>query len=300
MALFGKKKPAEFCAICGKERKTGLLRGLFQIEVEGQYVCSDCYSFVDVDTAIRVEFTMEQLKAYFAYYQQNQKLKEVFTATSTIELGNWGPKVLLDRNNGLMSFDPNFKELFYHKGCLQSFAIKEDDCTIFEGSPEGLVRYESNVREQISQLRSDYRFFLAERRRFDEKLRRMSPEQREAQEDNRPRFTACEPFRKFYVELYLDHPYWTKKELSMEAPKFDTDDPDITLYASEYQEQFETIELLAQELMAFAFSQADGGATAGAEAMDAADALVRFKELLDKGVITEEEFAAKKQQLLGL
>ena len=33
---------------------------------------------------------------------------------------------------------------------------------------------------------------------------------------------------------------------------------------------------------------------------DAADALRRFKDLLDSGVITQEEFNAKKKQLLGL
>ncbi|WP_067838316.1 SHOCT domain-containing protein [Amphibacillus sediminis] len=31
-----------------------------------------------------------------------------------------------------------------------------------------------------------------------------------------------------------------------------------------------------------------------------ADELIKFKELLDAGVITEEEFAAKKKQILGL
>ena len=30
------------------------------------------------------------------------------------------------------------------------------------------------------------------------------------------------------------------------------------------------------------------------------DVLVRYKRLLDQGIITEEEFAAKKKQLLGL
>ena len=33
---------------------------------------------------------------------------------------------------------------------------------------------------------------------------------------------------------------------------------------------------------------------------DTADELKKFKELLDSGVITQEEFDAKKKQLLGL
>lgn len=35
-------------------------------------------------------------------------------------------------------------------------------------------------------------------------------------------------------------------------------------------------------------------------AISAADELKKFKELLDSGVITQEEFDAKKKQLLGL
>ena len=38
----------------------------------------------------------------------------------------------------------------------------------------------------------------------------------------------------------------------------------------------------------------------GAPAVSAADELKKFKELLDMGVISQEEFDAKKKQLLGL
>jgi len=40
--------------------------------------------------------------------------------------------------------------------------------------------------------------------------------------------------------------------------------------------------------------------TAPAPAVSAADELKKFKELLDMGIITQEEFDAKKKQLLGL
>ena len=41
-------------------------------------------------------------------------------------------------------------------------------------------------------------------------------------------------------------------------------------------------------------------ASTSAPAISAADELKKFKELLDMGVITQEEFDAKKKQLLGL
>ena len=34
--------------------------------------------------------------------------------------------------------------------------------------------------------------------------------------------------------------------------------------------------------------------------IDAADEIVKFKKLADDGIITQEEFEAKKKQLLGL
>lgn len=300
MALFGKKKPVEYCAICGKERKTGLLRGLFQTEVEGHYVCSDCYSMVDVQPNIRVEFTLEQLKGYFAYYNENLKLKERFTPTTTVTLGTWGTKILFDRNNGLMSLDSNMKELIFERGCLRSFAIKEDGFTIYEGSPEGLKHYESDTRNQINLMTPEINRFRMERRNFEDNLRRMSPEQREAQENNGPTFALSEPFQRFYVELYFDHPYWTEKTFEMDGPRFDETEPDTSVYLGDYRAKLDTVRCLVEELMAFAFPGAGHPSAPASTAMDAADALIRFKELLDMGVITEEEFAAKKRQLLGL
>lgn len=40
--------------------------------------------------------------------------------------------------------------------------------------------------------------------------------------------------------------------------------------------------------------------TPGADSVSSADELVKWKQLLDTGVITEKEFEAKKKQLLGL
>jgi len=40
--------------------------------------------------------------------------------------------------------------------------------------------------------------------------------------------------------------------------------------------------------------------TPQSSAISAADELIKFKELLDMGILTQEEFDAKKKQLLGL
>jgi predicted Zn-dependent peptidase len=47
-------------------------------------------------------------------------------------------------------------------------------------------------------------------------------------------------------------------------------------------------------------SQNKGGTTVIQQANSPAEELKKFKELLDMGIITQEEFDTKKKQLLGL
>lgn len=300
MGLFGKKKPAEFCAVCGKERKTGLLRGLFQMEIDGQYVCSDCFGATDIQTEILNKMSIAEFKAYFPFREENEKLKERFSATSKVELGTWGTELLFDRVNGLMSFDQNMRGTVFQRGSLRSFVIREDDRAIMEGSGEGLRFYESPVQEELRMLGPAFADFSREQRRFEERLRFMKPEQREEAQKNAPRFTCSEPFRNFYAELYFDHPYWNNKTLEMGGPRFDSKDPNAAKYMSEYREGCQTMQTLAQELMAVFFPGAGAPAAAQGVQTDAAEALLKYKELLDMGVITQAEFDAKKRQLLGV
>ena len=82
----------------------------------------------------------------------------------------------------------------------------------------------------------------------------------------------------------------------------------------DYNDKVATLEQLAYALMNFAFPGAPAmaaGAAAAAPAgasvvsnpttnVDAVAEIQRFKALVDQGILTEEEFAAKKRQLLGI
>ena len=50
----------------------------------------------------------------------------------------------------------------------------------------------------------------------------------------------------------------------------------------------------------FAISRAINRAAPVSNQVDTVEELKRYKALLDQGILTEEEFAAKKRQLLGL
>ena len=97
------------------------------------------------------------------------------------------------------------------------------------------------------------------------------------------------------------------------GPDFSGSYPSATDYLKDYNEVVASMEQLARGLMAVAFPGAPelrvapGGVAAAAVTVAAPAAstdvvaeIQRFKELVDLGVITEEEFAAKKRQLLGI
>ena len=177
--------------------------------------------------------------------------------------------------------------------------IKEDNRPIFEGSSAGLVSYLSPVPDQVRALEPQL------------EMLRLQAEMRSQMEDaDQFRVNVPEPFAKFNVEIRFDHPYWDVFTADMSGPSFDDDHPDGNDYIEKYRERFAAIEQLARTLKQIAFPDAPeqtvqtGGGVMGSAApvtnVDAVTEIKRYKELLEQGAITEEEFTAKKKQLLGI
>jgi hypothetical protein len=127
------------------------------------------------------------------------------------------------------------------------------------------------------------------------------------------RFDIPEPFKGFLVEIQFEHPYWSVFTADMTGPTFDNDLPDVDDYLRDYHNKAETMGQLARALMQVAFPGAPEQRVASTTApmagqtivtptvsVDAVAEIKRFKDLMDQGIITEEEFAAKKRQLLGI
>lgn len=303
MALFGKKKEAEFCALCGKERKGGILLGMFQSSVDGHYVCNDCYGDVDVSSDILHKMTVEDFKSYCIFRENNKKLKEKFTITNTIDFGTFDDKIVFDHKHRLMCMNKRLNKTIFESGSIASFVIREDDKVIFEGCADGLNTCESDVCNEISLMRTAFADYQQDVNAFNLSLLQMEAEQREAEKANVPKFNSPEPFQDFYVELNFNHPYWTSVTLDMKGPRFTDKETCLDDYLTAYRLGFDTMKQLADELMYFAFSAAGTVAPSAEPALsqkDIAEALIKLKQLLDMGVITEEEFSAKKNHLLGM
>lgn len=123
--------------------------------------------------------------------------------------------------------------------------------------------------------------------------------------------SALNPFQKYYVYLELDHPYRKmKKEFKETGPGFSDYDTSIEGYLQAYENYSNEMRTMAENLMAVinpdaprrqaAARAVPGEQAAPAAPVDAVAEIQKYKALLDSGAITEEEFTAKKRQLLGI
>lgn len=299
MGLFTKKEP---CAICG-----GKVKGLLPWKIEGQYVCDSCHGVVDVQKD-KEDMTMEQFRQYRAFREENQALKDQFTISQKVDFGAFDTKLVFDFDHRLFCMDQHLGKTVFRGGEIKSFVIQEDGAPIFEGGPQGLVRYESIVPERLAMMAPQLNQILMQKQLEDQLNVGRDPDHRPA-----PRFYDIpEPFKKFQVSIYVDHPYWSLLECDRSGPTFDNDYPDVNDYMNRYQEGYWLMENLAQCLMTVAFpdAPAEGAqqgaqqetqpAAAAAPAQDAVSQLKQYKQLLDDGVITQADFDAKKKQLMGL
>ena len=203
---------------------------------------------------------------------------------------------------------------------VKSFRILEDGNVLYEGEKGNFRNYKSDIKERLKELKpriDEYKMLRHEYEIMEEMQR--NREQMSGKEDRdfrdwimEPDFNVPNPVEKFAVEITLDHPYWTGFYKETGAPKFDTEHPSTIDYLDDYTQKTEELHALAQNLMQIIDPQAQEkvidpnaptqSAPQAAPVLteDPTVALPKYKALLDAGVITAEEFEAKKKQLLGL
>ena len=284
MALFGKR---DTCPLCGEK-----VKGIFPHSIDGQKVCKSCYGEVDLPQDVLSNMTLDDFRRYMDFRTENQKLKENFQVTHQVDFGFLDTKFMFDMPQRLLCMNKFLDTTIFHGAQIKSFIIREDSTPLLEGSAEGLQRYLSTVPDRVAAMAPQIELF---------RMRKQMQRGRDNGQDN-IRFDIPEPFRAFNLEIYFDHPYWTVFTADMDGPIFDNTSPDINRYLDRYHECVMTIEQLAQALMELAFPNGNTAETAPAAepVNDVVTELQRFKALLDQGILTEEEFTAKKRQLLGL
>ena len=322
MGLFSNKK--KLCPICGNPTPR-----LLATKIEDMPICKDCNGKIDLPNGRINEMSLTDFEKYIAFYDENQPLRDKFTETFRPNFGFFGGTIVLDTDNQLFHINGNMDGLVMEASNLKKFRILEGNNVLFEGTARGLKCYKSDVKERVRSwepMLIQYRSELQEYERIERMERRQEERAKERGEEfrriynPRPVLNVKVPFEKFYIELVLEHPYWDSMRWEKGAPSFDYNYPSAEGYIQNYEEMTGELHALALNMMQILNPMAQEiqmeteafgsgareimaakteSAQVASEA-DVFDQLQKFKGLLDAGIITEEEFTAKKRQLLGI
>lgn len=299
MGLFSKKPP---CAICG-----GKVSWLLPSKIEGEYVCTNCYNKIDMDSEKARQLTMQGFREYLAFYDENQLLKSQFNISEVVDLGLFDTKIAFDYTNKLFCMSKNLDKTIFEGKLLKSFIIKEDNTPLYEGSAAGVKRYTSTVPDRAMAMGPEIIRYVMSRQ-----LAKTLDKLDDGKENFSAPTTYCditEPFRSFNIEFHMDHPYWTVIKCDMEGPRFSNDNPDVNDYLNSYRFCINELEKLVTSIKTISFPTApeqfvnlgmSGVQAAAAPQVDSIEEIKRYKELMEQGIISQQEFDAKKKQLLGI
>lgn len=318
MGLFSNSKKG--CPVCGEATPR-----LFPTKVEGAPICKECSKKIFLPEGMLDSMTIDSFRQYMNYYENNNSLREGFTKTYDFYFPVGVSDVVLDTSKGLFRLKDDKNALVFQASCIKSFRIFEGNDLLFESQGNKLKCYESDVPDKVRGMHSVLEQFKARRQQYEfmknmerreEEAARQRGETYQGRYISEPAFDGNEPFDNFRLEMVMDDPYWSIFIGEVYGPKFNRTHPSIDSFIRDYQNAAEKIHDLAANLMQFmcpgageirSGSMAEGTAVIGqmqpettSGGSDAIGEIKKYKELLDAGIITEEEFALKKRQLLGL
>lgn len=317
MGLFSNNKV--LCPICG-----GPTPRLFPTTVEGTPICKECKRKIFLPDGALDQMSMDDFRQYIAFYQENQALRDIFEETYLFDFKKWEQCIRMDVPKRLFRLGRDADVLVMEASCIKDFRILEDDNVLFENSPEGLKCYTTDTADRVRDMAPLVAQFQMEKQQY-EHMKRMEEQinavMKEHGEENQSRarfhYMSEPTFKKHprtqgvEAEFTLEHPYWGDTyRWHFATPTFGSYNPSIDGFLREYDALVEKLHVLASNLICFINPDLLGkeiqiGApteTAGTEdvAADPVEEIRRYKELMDSGIITEEEFTAKKRQLLGI
>lgn len=312
MGLFSNNK--KLCPICGNPTPR-----LFATAVEGNNICKDCAAKIDLPDGMLNQMSLDAFQEYINYYDENKALRDLFTESYSFHFGFLSGYLTIDMNNRLFRLYNSAEKLAMEASHLKGFRILEDSKPLFESRNNTLRCYTSDVPERANALSPQIAQFVMMQREYEmwERMEKMQEEKNGGNSTtphrSRPYLEVPVPFRHFIVEITLEHPYWVNKRWEIDGPSFDRNYPSIDNYLQEYQNKAEELHALALNLMELicpgapeVYDGAEAPATvqvtaqAAPVAEDPIEQIQKYKALFDSGIITEEEFTAKKRQLLGI
>ena len=308
MGLFSNNK--KLCPICGNPTPRVL-----PAKLEGMPICKECEHKSDLPDGMFNKMTVDEYKKYVDFYDANEALRSSFTESYRYDFGFFGGDLLLDTAHRLFRLKNDDNALVMDASNLKSFRILEDDKIIFDGNANRLKITKTNIRDRVAAMAPQLMQYTMQLREYErlEQMERMldkDDDNRGRRYNPRPIFDFPNPVDKFYVELTFDHPYWDSFKKKIGGPAFDTDYPSTDIYLQDYDAAVSNLYTLAVNLMQIINPSApEIGAdsenkpqpsVAAQTTVDSVAEIKKYKELLDAGIITKEEFTAKKRLLMGI
>lgn len=309
MGLFSNNK--KLCPICGEPTPR-----LFSTKIEDMPLCKECADKVDLPGGVLDNMSFADFQRYIAFFDDNQRLRDLFKEDYRYSFGFFGNVILLDTKNRLFRLKAYDASFVMAASNLKSFRILEDNVPLFESGDGILKCYQSDVPKRINDMAPMISQYMIRRKQYEmaERMKQMT-EQRHEEQKTPSRYSVQNieiplPFRHFRLELKLEHPYWEEMNMEQDGPSMNQDNPRMDDYLREYEDMVEQLHTLAAKLIQLMYP----GATESYQnkmngivppiqsgtQTDAVEEIKKYKDLLDTGIITEEEFAVKKRQLLGI
>ncbi len=287
MGLFTNSKKT--CPICN-----GSTPRFFAASIEGMPICKECSRKVDLPDGMLNTMTLADFRLYMDFYNENKRLRDIFTEQLRLVPGYAADNLLLDTANGLFRLKDEEMSLVFGASNLVSFHILEDNTPIFESVGDVLKCHKTDIPEHIRSLSA-----LITQIAMQQQINEQMEQERQREMD----IELPIPLKSFYVELAIDHPYWKGFRGELKGPRFKRDNPSVDEYLQEYRRSIGNLHKIAASLMQMIHPGArevyDGRALSVSE-NDPIGEIKRYKDLMDAGAITTEEFAAKKRQILGI
>lgn len=324
MGLFGGNKKQ--CPVCGNPAAR-----LLSTKIEGQSLCSECANkTTGLPDPLREGYlaTMTNFQAYLADYEKNQALRNTFQESYQYQFGILAGTLSMDVTHRLLRLGTSDTAFALEPQNIRRFRILEDGSPLFEGTENGLVCYQSTVPDQIRNLGPEMDRLQREHMQFEQMQRieeKLDNRVKPVEDNNPPHhmpapdINQLRPFQKFYLVIEVVYPYCSGNvEFKKDGPFLSGPDffggynSAIKEYLRDYESKVQEMYELATQIMAIINpgapeSRVGGGGVApvtqtiiSTAPMDSVAEIQKYKTLLDSGVITEEEFAAKKRQLMGI
>ena len=266
MGLFSNKdKP---CPVCGKPTPR-----LLATKIQGEPICGDCAVQILADFDVQKNWTMNDLLEHLQYRAENKARVESFQPTRTVDCGHslliddasrcFYLKKWSDNNPPIVSFDS-----------IMGFEVSMG-WNVVEHWSKGMPR----TPYQAPQLG-----VLGALGALSNALDRNAEKQQRSRSEN------------LKITLQLNDPYLKKFEL-MDESVFGNDEFD---FSRKLSVELARVNAVGDVVAAMTGSVSSSQASAAPSAEHTADDILKFKSLLDAGVITQAEFDAKKKQLLGI